>query len=224
MIKYVMLDIDDTLLDFNKSAVGAVKDMFEAEGYSYSDKVMEVYHKIGDPLWRAVERKELTGKELREKRWGLIFKELGLECDSLQMEDKYHSHLSNHWHVIDGADVLLKYLKSRNYTVCIASNSYYNQQTKRMKGAGLSEFIDHYFVSQQIGFEKPRIEFFDACFKALSNPPKQEIIMIGDSLDADVGGGINAGIKTCWFNRKGKTAKIKADYEVHSLLDIMKIL
>ncbi|MBQ8868733.1 MAG: YjjG family noncanonical pyrimidine nucleotidase [Oscillospiraceae bacterium] len=224
MIKYAFFDVDNTLIDFQESAKLAMPRLFEKMGYPYNEEVPKIYHKIGDPLWAAVERKEITGKYLRSIRWGLICKELGFECDSIAMEAEYAEQLSNFAVLIDGADDLLKYLKEKGYTVVIASNSYKDQQIRRTKLAGISQYIDAYFTSMDIGFEKPRIEFFNACFEGLGYPPKDEVIMIGDSLNADVAGGKEAGIKTIWFDKFKTHAENDADYCVTSLRDIMKIL
>ena len=224
MIKYAFFDVDNTLIDFQESAKLAMPRLFEKMGYPYSEDVPKIYHKIGDPLWEAVERKEITGKYLRSIRWGLICKELGFECNSEEMEAEYAEQLSNYAVLIDGADDLLKYLKEKGYTVVVASKSYKDQQIRRTRLCGIAQYIDAYFTSMDIGFEKPRIEFFNACFEGLGHPPKDEVIMIGDSLNADVAGGKEAGIKTIWFDKFKTYAQNDADFSVTSLRDIMKIL
>jgi len=224
MITTVLIDIDDTLIDFNKSADAAIRGMFAENRYPYSDGMMSVYYEVSRPLWDRVEKGEITGDELRAVRWGIILERLGLEGDSKYLEKEYRKHLSKHWPLIEGADVLLKYL-SEKYTVCVASNAGKSQQEARLKGSGLIKYIDHIFVSGEIGYEKPLPEFFNACFERLGNPPKEEIIMIGDSPAADIGGGKAAGIKTCWFNPLGKSNReVGADYDVRSLMQIMQIL
>ena len=224
MIKYVFFDVDNTLIDFGESAKLAMPSLFKKMGYPYNEEVPKIYHRIGDPLWEAVERKEITGKYLRSVRWGLICKELGFECDSEKMEAEYAKQLSNFAVLIEGAEELLKYLKEKGYIIAIASNSYLEQQINRAKISGIDKYIDAYFASMDIGFEKPRIEFFNACFEGLGNPPKDEVIMIGDSLTADVGGGKEAGIKTIWFDKNRTYAENDSDYAVTSLTDIKNIL
>ncbi len=224
MIKYALFDIDNTLIDFGESAKIAMPRLFEKMGYPYTDEVPKIYHKIGAPLWAALERGEISGGYLRSIRWGLICKELGIECDSIAMEAEYAEQLAQVAVVIDGAPELLKYLKDKGYIVAIASNSYKAQQERRIKLAGLDGYIDYYFTSMDMGVEKPSVEFFNRCFERLGNPPKDEIIMIGDSLTADVDGGNGAGIKTIWFDKFKTHAQNDADFSVTSLRDIMKIL
>jgi 2-C-methyl-D-erythritol 2,4-cyclodiphosphate synthase len=115
-------------------------------------------------------------------------------------------------------------MKEKGYVIAIASNSYQAQQERRTKLAGLDKYIDYYFTSMDMGVEKPSVEFFNRCFERLGNPSKDEMIMIGDSLTADVAGGKGAGIATIWFDKFKTHAENEADYAVTSLLDIKNIL
>ena len=82
------------------------------------------------------------------------------------------------------------------------------------------------FISQAIGYDKPSRQYFDACFERIDGLSKEETVIIGDSLTSDILGGINAGIKTCHYNPKGKENKtnIKPDFEVRSLDEIPALL
>ena len=84
-------------------------------------------------------------------------------------------------------------------------NDYYDVSIKeyRLKQSGLYDYFQGMFVSDEIGYPKPQKEFFDYCIDHLSCQ-RDEIMIIGDSLEADIVGGINAGIKTCWVNLKNK--------------------
>lgn len=92
-----------------------------------------------------------------------------------------------------------------------------------MEKSGLAEFLDGIYCSQIIGHEKPYKEFFDAVLEK-AGAKAEESMMVGDSITADVGGGKNAGLTTCWYNPNGKEDTAHADYVINSLLDITKIL
>ena len=87
-------------------------------------------------------------------------------------------------------------------------------------------FFDHLFASEQIGFEKPSENFFDACFAALSDISPEESMIIGDSITADMMGGLRYGIQTCWFNPKYKPRRpdIHVDYEIDALMELPQLL
>lgn len=225
MITTVFIDVDDTLLDFGKSAHQAVQKLFDEKGLPFSDEVMTVYHSVCTPLWEAVERGELTAAQLRKIRWNCVFEKLGINrTDGERFESDYRKHLADTGFLIPNADKLLEYL-SRKYTVCIVSNAGFEQQNARLEKAGLKQYVDYIFTSQEIGHEKPEKAFFDFCLKAVGNPSASEVMVIGDSAVADIAGGKKMGFQTCWFNPNGKSnAQAGADFHVCALLDILDIL
>lgn len=218
------MDVDNTLLDFEKCAKQSMKDGFCEVSIPFSDEMFDVFTEINNDLWHRVEKKELTKNGLFKIRWNLIFKELNIDFDGPSFEKIFFKNLSQSTEQVDGATDILRYL-SQKYTVCVASNARYDQQENRLKKSGLKEYIDKLFVSEKIGFEKPDKAFFDACFAHYPHIKKDEIIMIGDSLTADIAGGVACNIKTCWFNPKNMAAKdVKPDYTVNRLDEIKNIL
>ena len=78
----------------------------------------------------------------------------------------------------------------------------------------------------EIGFEKPSAEFFDYVFDKIGVTDKSEVIIVGDSISSDIQGGENAGIKTVWYNPKGKghNERPRVDYDIRDLHEVYKIL
>ncbi len=225
MIKVVFIDVDNTLLDFEKGAELSIKKAFKDFELPFEKQVVETFHKINDGLWHNIEKGELTREGLFAIRWKLIFSELDIPFDGPTMEKQFFSYLTNSTVPIDGALKLLKYLAPK-YTLCVTSNAGYNQQTRRLETAGMLRYINHVFVSEKIGIAKPDKGFFDACFAEFNNITPSETIIIGDSLTADIGGGKKYGMKTCWYNHKKAflNETVDSDYVVNSLKDIEKIL
>ncbi len=224
MIKYVLIDIDDTIIDFYKSSEDSLRKMFAIKGYPFKEDTMEIYHRVNAPLWRRVTEGEMTVDELRKIRFNEIFKALGIEGDGVEFEEMYREHLTQTAFLMPYAEQILKYLKPK-YKVYAASNAYYNQQYNRLKLAGVLDLFDGIFTSHEIGVEKPRPEFFEHCIKELGNPDASEVIMIGDNLAADVVGAKNVGISGIWYNFRNRSSEGKsADYTVKSLLEIKNIL
>ncbi len=225
MIKYIFIDIDDTLIDFHKSAEVSIKNMLSEQNIPCPEDIMIKYRKVCDPLWHKVEKREITLKRLQEIRWQMVFRELGVDYNpEIDYEQKYRENLAKTVFEIEGSSELLEYL-SKKYTVCAASNSHYFQQIKRLKLAGFDKYITHLFTSNEVGAEKPYKDFFSGCFEKLGNPSKDEVVMIGDSLSADVDGAFEFGIKSIWFNKnKSEIKSERADYTVLNLKEIMEIL
>ena len=224
-IKAILLDIDNTILDFNKCAEKAIKVAFEKCGLEYGKNTINVFIEQNDLLWLKIEKGELTRQQLHKIRFNTIFKVLGISADGEKTETEFRNALYNIAETVDGASELVKYLSSK-YKVYSASNAIYNQQLNRLKMAGLYDYFSGFFVSEKIGHQKPTKEFFDYCFNNLEGIEKEQVIMIGDSLTADICGAKNYGIKSIWFNRESKSAdrQIEPDFIVEKLEQIKNIL
>lgn len=220
----VFIDIDDTLLDFTKCANDAIKSACNKFGVPYTTTLVDTFHPINLDLWHRLEKKEVTKEKLFDTRFQIVFDKLGIKADGIAFETAFRENFHESAILVDGARDLLEYLRSK-YKVCVASNASMHQQTNRMKRAELDGYIDGYFVSEEIGFPKPQKEFFDACFKALPDVKPQDVVMIGDSLSADIKGACEYGLKTIWYNHRNEpTADVKCDYIVSRLSEIKNIL
>lgn len=223
-IKTVFIDIDNTLLDFNKNAALAMERAFIKNGLKYKDEYAPVFLTINDGLWAKIETGELTRAELVERRFRLILGALNLVGDYDAIERDFRAGLSDCAEPVDGAMELLEYL-SKKYDLYAASNAFLDQQKRRLDLAGMGGFFKDVFVSEKLGHKKPTKEYFDACFNLAVGANKESTAMIGDSLSADIEGGVNYGLMTVWLNRDGKSAReIKPHYTVTELLQIKNIL
>lgn len=224
MIATVFIDIDDTLLDFTLCSREAIILSMNEIGEEYKESYFPVFREENAKLWKALERGELTPEGLYAIRFNTVFSCLGLSIDGPRFEKLFKANLKKTAVLMDGAEELMAYLKGK-YTVCAASNAPLQQQLLRLEMAGLKDYFDYIFVSEELGFSKPKKEFFDACFSYLPGVSPKECIMIGDSLTSDILGGREYGMKTCWFNNKAKNEAVGyIDYTVTRLCDIMKIL
>ncbi len=201
MVKYLLIDIDDTLLDFDKNASIAVKMAFEKVGLTYKEEYGPWFLKINDGLWRMIENKELTRKGLHERRFKDVLREFGLVGDGELIEKLFREYLFSLAIPVEGALDMLKYL-SEKYVLCAASNAIYLQQINRLEMAGMYGYFHKLFVSEKIGYNKPSKEFFDVCFLELDGATVENTVMIGDSLNADIKGACDYGLRAIWFNKK----------------------
>jgi len=225
MIRFVLLDVDNTLLDFHRCAESAIRHLFEQNGWACTDETLATFHRINNGLWASLEKREITKEQLYERRWNLIFAALGIDADGHAFEERFLEQLAVEAVPVDGAPELLRYLAEK-YTVCVASNAPHEQQIKRMTHSGLMPYIAEMFTSERLGVSKPDKAFFDACFEILKPASLDEIIIVGDSISADIRGGKAAGIATCWFNPHGENppADCIPTHTVTHLREIMGIL
>lgn len=226
MIKTVFLDVDNTLLDFDLCGMSAMRQGFEEFGFPFEESMYyETFTRINTPLWEMIERNEFTREGLFKVRWTLIFRALGIEGDGPAFEKRFLELLRTTAVPVEGALELVRYLHGK-YTLCAASNAFYAQQVNRLTLAGIAPSLHHIFVSETLGANKPDKAFFTACLSSLPDVRADECVMIGDSLTADVAGGVNAGMQTIWFNhdRLPIPADCRADYIVDTLNEIRNIL
>lgn len=231
MIKAVLLDIDNTLLSFDESVKESMKIGFEKFGIgSYEDGMFSIFSKINSCLWRLIETGDIDLEELESRRWNMIFDSLGFSADGILFEKYFKEFLFESAIPENGATELLEYLSGR-YILCAASNGPYEQQVNRLRISGMLDYFSHMFISEEIGFSKPSERFFNVCLNRLNSNAEItvnpcEIMIIGDSLSSDIAGGINSGMKTCYFNPENKTvpSDTKIDYVISSLNEIKNFL
>jgi 2-haloacid dehalogenase len=224
-IKFVFIDIDDTLFDFKRSEALSIRETLKALSIMPTDETVALYSKINKSLWEALERGEIERERLLTRRYELLFEALGVTRDAKEAQSIYEAKLSASYFYLDGAVELLSSLSGK-YKVYLASNGTAKVQDGRIAISGISKYADGIFISERIGHNKPSREFFDACFASIDGFSRDGAIMIGDSLTSDILGGKNAGILTCLFNplKKPCDGKIKADFEVGSLSEILPLL
>ena len=186
MIKTVFIDIDNTLLDFNESSKECIRQAFNEQGLVFDENTFPTFKRINDELWLKIEKGELDRLGLHKIRFNLVLNALGLSGDGELIEKRFREILFDTAIAIDGAKDILEYLASK-YTVCAASNAIYLQQINRLAKTGMLGYLKEVFISEKMGVSKPTKEFFDICFNKV-NAKKQEVIMIGDSISADIMG------------------------------------
>ena len=177
MIKAILLDVDNTLIDFNKSAEWSMRKCFEEFGIEMTDEVIPTFHRINDEVWRKLEKGLITKPQLHKIRWQTIFDELGIKADGPSFEEKFIEYVPHAGIEVEGAKDLLDYL-AKKYIICYASNSSRSQQDIKLAKADMFKYVKHLFISDEIGVAKPAKEFFDVCMETLGIQ-KDEVILIG---------------------------------------------
>ena len=225
MITTVLFDLDETLFDFHKAEAIALSKTLTQLGVEASQENIALYSTINKKHWEMLEEGRITRAQVLLGRFDELFATLGADCQSIQAQKIYEHQLGIGHYFIPGAPELLQELKDR-YALYLVSNGTASVQEGRIKSSGISPLFREIFISQKVGYNKPRKEFFDYCFARIPDFSKEKTIIIGDSLTSDVRGGNNAGIRTCWFNPRGneRIDGIHIDYEVQKLEQIPALL
>lgn len=225
MIKHVLVDLDDTILDFHASERVALRSMLEKMGIEMTEEIRATYSEINRLGWKKLERGEITREALLVERFAELFTVLGTQRDAREAKRIYESELSRSYFFIDGAEKLLDDI-SEKFSLYLASNGTDSVQTGRIAASGIEKYFKDIFISERIGYNKPAPEYFEECFKRIKDFKKEECIIVGDSISSDILGGKGAGIKTCLYNPHGKKedGQAMADYEIRSLGELVDLL
>ena len=223
--KYLLLDVDDTLMDFRKIEAESLQKLFEYYGHPLTPELLQIYHTVNKGLWAEYEHGRVAMGDMLTQRFGLTMDSVGIHIDSEEWERRYQAMLGEGSHLIDDAYEVLIQLRG-SYRLFVVTNGVRETQRKRLEAAGLYSLFETVFDSQSIGYSKPAKEFFDYVAANIDGFEKHEALIIGDSLNTDIKGGIAAGIDTCWFNSHAisNEANLPITYTITKLTELCHIL
>ncbi|WP_455257523.1 YjjG family noncanonical pyrimidine nucleotidase [Peptoniphilus asaccharolyticus] len=224
MYEIILIDLDNTILDFNAAEENSIRHLFEIYRIENNRENLEKYRKINVYMWGELEKGNMSKEEILTKRFEEFFKLFGIEVDGKDAEDIFRSHLDRNSQLIDGARELLLSLKQMDKRVYTASNGVYSTQLKRMTDANIYNLFDGHFISEKVGFEKPDKGFFEFCFKNIEGANFQNTIMVGDRIESDINGAKNFGIDSCHFDIGKNNDVSGATYVINKLTDLLKIV
>lgn len=246
MIRAFLWDIDNTLLDFNVAEEAALRQDFIEFGLGeLTEGLLKEYSTINRKRWQALERGEITKLEVTEGRFVEFFGNHGWDTSIVSAFNLRYQELlgeticfrDNGYHIVE--DFKGKILQAA------ITNGTKRAQTAKLKNSGLGELFDFVFISEEIGAEKPAIEFFNKVMmdtnawlvehegeypyskgKYLGDLEPEEFLVVGDSLTSDIKGANNAGMIACWYNPKGAVCDkdVSIDYEIRDLYEVYEII
>ena len=227
MFKVILWDVDATLLNFEKAEEAGIRGCFEKYNLGEcTDEMLENYKVINRGYWQAMERGEIEKPVLLVKRFEDFLNAYGLDSSvAAGFNELYQILLGETVVFYENALETVQALKGK-VLQCAVTNGTKVAQDGKLRNSGLDKEFDHVFISEVVGIEKPNKGFFDAVFAEIGSFDKDEVLIVGDSLTSDIQGGVNAGIKTCWFNPKGaeNTSKLKPDYVIKDIGEVSEIV
>lgn len=222
----VLWDVDQTLLDFDKSQRWALYESFGSFGREITDDTVALYAEINDSYWKRHERGEITKERLLPGRFETLFQELSItDIPVKEFADFYQKALGSVYFFRDDSFKLCSKLKGQIKQYVI-TNGVSATQRNKLRLSGLDNIMDGIFVSEEMGYPKPSLLYFEKCFERIPDFQKDKTIIVGDSLTSDIQGANNAGVSCCWYNPEGKenTHGLKIDYEIRNLWELEEIL
>ena len=224
--KFLLFDLDHTLLDFDAAEDVALSHLLKEEGVEDIQAYKDYYVPMNKTLWKELELKKITKQELVNTRFAKLFAHFGIEKDGAYLAERYQFFLSKQGQIFPGVEDLLKKLIHQGFELYAATNGITFIQTGRLEQSGIAPYFKEIFISEQLHTQKPDAAFYEKIGARIPNFDKDHALMIGDSLSADIQGGNNAGIDTIWYNPHHLENKTQAQptYEVDSYQALLEIL
>lgn len=201
----ILWDLDGTLLDFKLSERYALGVCLKTYGIEMTEEMLALYSGINERYWERLERGEVTKKELLQGRFACFFQRMGFtHIDPMEIQKQYERELGTMTYYRDNSYDVLKRLKEMGVKQYLVTNGVMITQQIKLKNSGFDKLIDQAFISDELGYEKPRPEFFEKAFARLSGFHREKSLLVGDSLTSDIKGANNAGVDACWYHPDGK--------------------
>lgn len=227
---YLLFDVDNTLLDFDRAEHDALTDSLTSFGFPTDEALIAAYSAINDRHWKMLERGEIDRATLSWRRFEVFGEECGLKSmDAHAFCESYVENLSHKIFLMDGALEVCRTLAER-YTLCAITNGNTAVQHGRFDPSPLRPLFDGVFISDEMGVNKPSRAYFERVQEALGGAEPSRMLVIGDSLTSDIAGGVAFGTDTCWVcSRREKWGDAAArglhpTYTIAHLRELLDIL
>ena len=221
--QYLLVDNDNTIMDFNAAEAKAIVDLFAAFGLPTDETTVNTYHDINEALWKALERGETTQPKLKVERFRQLLTVLGRsDVAPEDMAAAYTVKLASHPDLLPGAEEFIRSLHGK-VKMAIVSNGLSAIQRGRLGLCPLTPLFDAIVISEEVGAAKPDPRLIEVALEKLGCTDKSQAVMMGDSLTADIQAAVNAGVDSIFFSPKGKESDLPT-YTVRTHEEARKIL
>jgi putative hydrolase of the HAD superfamily len=227
--KHLFFDLDHTLWDFDANSRLTLHQLYhsfelEQKGVDNFDLFHKNYLVNNDKLWARYRNGYIKVDELRWKRMWLTLIDFKIGDESLarSMGDQFLNLLPFRKTLFPYTIEILQFLTDKKYQLHLITNGFEATQHHKLKNSGIDKFFIEVITSEGSNSLKPQKEIFEYAFKKTKSRC-DECIMIGDSIEADIQGAINAGIDQVYVNHLNIEPTIQPTYTVYSLKELESI-
>ncbi len=228
--KHLFFDLDHTLWDFEMNTKETLQDLYalnalKERGINDFDIFFSKYSHHNHQLWDKYTKGLIKQDELRWKRMWLTLLDFKIADEVLakNIAVQYLDILPTKKNLFPYTFEILDYLKNKGYIMHLITNGFENVQYNKLRNSNLTNYFVEVITSEASNSLKPNKEIFEYALQK-SGATLEESIMIGDNLDADIQGGINAGMDTIFVNHLKVEPHIHATYVIHHLKELENIL
>jgi len=218
---WILFDADETLFTFD--AFGGLQRMFLDYSVTFTDQDFAEYQSVNKPLWVDYQNGAISALQLQTQRFQSWSERLNVPAGSLN--EAFLNAMAEICAPLPGAVSLLNSLKGQA-KLGIITNGFTALQQIRLERTGLRDYFDLLVISEEVGVAKPDAKIFDYALQKAGNPDRARVLMVGDTAESDILGGINAGLSTCWLNAHDRALPegINPTWTVTSLNELEQLL
>tara|TARA_B100000965_G_scaffold404052_1_gene433726 strand:+ start:2482 stop:3174 length:693 start_codon:yes stop_codon:yes gene_type:complete len=221
----IFFDLDHTLWDFEKNSSLTFQYLLNKYNIKIDlNKFLKIYIPINFSYWKLYRDEKITKKFLRHNRLKTAFEKLNLKVDSKTIDnisEDYVISLPKNNFLVNNTIDILDYLYDK-YKLHIITNGFTEVQNKKIRNSKLDKYFTNIIDSETVGVKKPYPKIYHYALKS-SNVLPQNSLMIGDNLEADILGAINAGINAIHFNNNNEPLHDHC-LIINELIDLKKVL
>jgi putative hydrolase of the HAD superfamily len=225
-IQHVFFDLDHTLWDFEKNSDLTFQKVFKTNAIDLDlAAFLEVYKPLNLKYWKLYREEKVSKSELRYGRLKTTFDAINYTISDTLIDTiakEYIDYLADFNHLFDGTFEILDYLNDK-YQLHIITNGFEEIQSKKMMNSNIYHYFDKVITSESVGVKKPNPRVFNYALE-LANAKKEHSIMIGDNIEADILGALNAGLQAIHCNFENENIKKNDVISITSLLEIKQYL
>lgn len=218
---WIFFDADETLFTFD--SFGGLQRMFLDYSVTFTAEDFQDYQAVNKPLWVDYQNGAITALQLQHQRFDVWAERLKVSPGTLN--EAFLNAMADICAPLPGAVSLLNALKGK-VKLGIITNGFTALQQIRLERTGLRDHFDALVISEEVGVPKPDPRIFDYALAQAGNPDRDRVLMVGDTAESDILGGMKAGLSTVWLNAHGreKPDGIEPTWTVTSLSELEQLL
>jgi putative hydrolase of the HAD superfamily len=224
--KHIFFDLDHTIWDFDRNAEETLLELYDSYklksiGVNCAQEFIASYTENNHKLWAQYHLGQITKDHLRSERFSSTFIQMGVSPSQIphQFEEDYVQLSPKKTNLFEGAEKVLSYLQKK-YQLHIISNGFKETTLTKIELSALNPYFKNVIISEDVGVNKPDKAIFEFALNK-AGAQVHESIMIGDSLEADIRGAQNFGMKAIFFNPQKTKKPIDVNWEINHLEELL---
>ena len=233
-IQTILFDLDNTLIDFKSTFLGAAEKTLADFGVTGVEKSeLDRYYEVNDRIWFGKDLEHSDREEIC--RWyhigyneylveaaAALKEQFGLKGEVNRIDEVFRQNMGRCAKPMPHIFETLELLK-KDFQLCVATNGMHDLQSYKL--ARFAGCFERCFISEDLDRVKPEREFYLRIAEALGRKP-EELLMVGDSLQNDIGGALGAGLRACYYDPTGsvRTGTLKPTYVIRDFSELPALL